>query len=358
MESLAFSERYELLVADDQDEIMARQLLSPSLVVWLAEHPLAPGFELRAGMLVVFVGRSLEDEGNLTYLMDATRRIAARVADETRPTPRRGRRPRLPHRLPRDARGPDRRVRRSRGAEGRGPSRPGAGRGRGARAGGARPGMNFADTHQRENSLHRALRAAAGARAARWRAPTRTGAGWSSLLRSGGYAEHAVARADQTFAIPDGLDDGAALALLIQGLTAWHLYRTSAKLADGESVVVVSGRRRSGQPRGPAGEALRRRPGDRHGQLGGEARADARAGRRRRGGPRGGGPDRGDPRGQRGPPGGRGAGDVRRAHVRRRDRGARAVRADRRLRDRGPRAERAEDRPADAQEPRRGRASG
>ena len=37
------------------------------------------------------------------------------------------------------------------------------------------------------------------------------------------------------------LDDGAALALLIQGLTAWHLYRTSAKLGAGESVVVVSG---------------------------------------------------------------------------------------------------------------------
>jgi NADPH2:quinone reductase len=34
------------------------------------------------------------------------------------------------------------------------------------------------------------------------------------------------------------VDDGAALALLIQGLTAWHLYRTSAKLAQGESVVV------------------------------------------------------------------------------------------------------------------------
>lgn len=84
VESLAFSERYELLVADDQDEIMARQLLSPSLVIWLAEHPLAPGFELRAGMLVVFVDRSLEDEGNLTYLLDAARRIAARVADETR----------------------------------------------------------------------------------------------------------------------------------------------------------------------------------------------------------------------------------------------------------------------------------
>jgi hypothetical protein len=84
VESTAFSERYELLVADDQDEIVARQLLSPSLVVWLADHPLAPGFEIRAGMLVVFVDRPLSDEGNLTYLLDVTRRLAARVLAEVR----------------------------------------------------------------------------------------------------------------------------------------------------------------------------------------------------------------------------------------------------------------------------------
>jgi NADPH2:quinone reductase len=62
-----------------------------------------------------------------------------------------------------------------------------------------------------------------------------------AMLRSGGYAEYAAAPALTTFPLPDGLDDGAALALLIQGLTAWHLFRTSAKLAEGESVVVISG---------------------------------------------------------------------------------------------------------------------
>ncbi len=101
-------------------------------------------------------------------------------------------------------------------------------------------GLNFADIHQREDSY-----------IAKYELPYVLGgevAGTGpdgrrviSLLRSGGYAERAVARADQTFPIPDGLDDGAALALLIQGLTAWHLYRTSAKLGAGESVVVVSG---------------------------------------------------------------------------------------------------------------------
>ena len=51
----------------------------------------------------------------------------------------------------------------------------------------------------------------------------------------------ALAPTATTFPIPDVVEDGTALAMLIQGLTAWHLYRTSAKLAEGESVVVVSG---------------------------------------------------------------------------------------------------------------------
>jgi NADPH2:quinone reductase len=40
------------------------------------------------------------------------------------------------------------------------------------------------------------------------------------------------------FPIPAQLDDGTALAIVLQGLTAWHLYRTAARVADGESVVV------------------------------------------------------------------------------------------------------------------------
>jgi NADPH:quinone reductase len=62
-----------------------------------------------------------------------------------------------------------------------------------------------------------------------------------ALLANGGYAEYAVAPKEMVYPVPDGLDDGTALALLIQGLTAWHLLKTSAKLAQGESVVVISG---------------------------------------------------------------------------------------------------------------------
>ena len=104
----------------------------------------------------------------------------------------------------------------------------------------SRAGMNFADTHQRENSyLARfELPLVLGGEVA---GTTEDGRRVVSMLRSGGYAEYAAAPAASTFPIPDDLDDGAALALLIQGLTAWHLLRTSARLARGESVVVVSG---------------------------------------------------------------------------------------------------------------------
>jgi hypothetical protein len=64
------------------DEQRVRQLLSPTLVSWLAEHPLVPGFELKAGALVVYVVRTLEDAGNLTFLLDATRHVAGRVLRE------------------------------------------------------------------------------------------------------------------------------------------------------------------------------------------------------------------------------------------------------------------------------------
>jgi NADPH2:quinone reductase len=101
-------------------------------------------------------------------------------------------------------------------------------------------GMNFADTHQRENSYLAKfeLPLVLGGEVA---GTDQDGRRVVALLKSGGYAEYAAAPCATTFPIPDGVDDGEALALVIQGLTAWHLFRTSAKLAEGESVVVVSG---------------------------------------------------------------------------------------------------------------------
>jgi NADPH2:quinone reductase len=102
----------------------------------------------------------------------------------------------------------------------------------------ARAGMNYADTHQRANDYlaRYELPLVPGGEVAGVREDT--GERVVAMCGLGGYAEYATAPAALTFPIPDGVDDGAALALLIQGLTAWHLYRTSAKVAKGESVVV------------------------------------------------------------------------------------------------------------------------
>jgi NADPH2:quinone reductase len=108
-------------------------------------------------------------------------------------------------------------------------------------------GVNFADTHQRENSYLAKfeLPLVPGGEVAgvveRGAGGIAEGTRVIAMIRSGGYAEYAVAPVATTFPIPDGVEDGTALALLIQGLTAWHLYRTSAKLEPGESVVVISG---------------------------------------------------------------------------------------------------------------------
>ena len=101
-----------------------------------------------------------------------------------------------------------------------------------------RAGVNFADTHTRTNSyVQRAtLPLVPGGEVAGTRSDT--GERVVALVGSGGYAQFAIAPAEQVFAIPDGLDDGTALALIVQGTTAWHLYRTAAKVAEGESVVV------------------------------------------------------------------------------------------------------------------------
>lgn len=50
------------------------------------------------------------------------------------------------------------------------------------------------------------------------------------------YASKALA--ETPVEIPEDLPAGAALALLVQGLTAWHLLRTAARLVPGESVVI------------------------------------------------------------------------------------------------------------------------
>ena len=111
-----------------------------------------------------------------------------------------------------------------------------------------RAGVNFADTHTRTNSYVRKAElplvpggeVAGVVAAAPAGSELRAGQRVIALTGSGGYAEYALAPAAHAFPVPEDLSDDTALAILIQGLTAWHLYRTAGRVADGESVVVHS----------------------------------------------------------------------------------------------------------------------
>jgi len=105
----------------------------------------------------------------------------------------------------------------------------------------ATAGLNFADTHTRENAYvaKTTLPLVPGSEVVGVRQDT--GERVVALCGTGGYAEWAAAPARLCFPVPDDVEDATALALLIQGLTAWHLYRTQGRVLSGESVVVVSG---------------------------------------------------------------------------------------------------------------------
>ena len=103
-----------------------------------------------------------------------------------------------------------------------------------------RAGINYADTHQVENSYlsKTELPLIPGGEVV---GHTADGRRVVALVGSGGYAEKAVAHAPYTFDVPEGVSDGDALALVLQGTTAWHLLKTSTHLQPGESVLVHAG---------------------------------------------------------------------------------------------------------------------
>ncbi|MEO8888435.1 MAG: NADPH:quinone oxidoreductase family protein [Jatrophihabitantaceae bacterium] len=101
-------------------------------------------------------------------------------------------------------------------------------------------GVNYADTHQTEDSYlakqtlpmipggEVVVRGADGQRLV-------------GLLGTGGYAQKVAADPRYLFPVPDAVSDAQALSTLVQGATAWHLLRTSAHLAEGDTVVVHAG---------------------------------------------------------------------------------------------------------------------
>src|SRR3954454_6660470 len=102
-------------------------------------------------------------------------------------------------------------------------------------------GINLDDTHQVENSYLAAQQLPLIPGAEFVGTPVGGGQRVVGLLGGGGYAEKVVAHDFLTWPVPDGVSDEQALAVVLQGATAWHLLRTCAHLAEGETVVVIAG---------------------------------------------------------------------------------------------------------------------
>jgi NADPH2:quinone reductase len=101
----------------------------------------------------------------------------------------------------------------------------------------SRAGINYADTHHAENTYLSAatLPLVPGAEVV---GMDQNGRRVVAMTGSGGYAERALAPEQLAWAVPEGVPDAAALALIVQGATAWVLLRKSVRLEPGESVVV------------------------------------------------------------------------------------------------------------------------
>jgi len=104
----------------------------------------------------------------------------------------------------------------------------------------SRAGVNYADTHQAENSYlaPAKLPLVPGGEVV---GTVEDGRRVVALLASGGYAEYAVASKHMYYELPPYIDDVTALAMIVQGTTAMLLLKRTAHLEAGESVVVHAG---------------------------------------------------------------------------------------------------------------------
>lgn len=101
----------------------------------------------------------------------------------------------------------------------------------------SRAGVNFADTHLVEDSYLSSpeLPLIPGGEVV---GTTADGRRVAAIIGNGGYAEKAVVNEHFAFDVPDGVDDVSAVALLVQGMTAWYLLKRTTRLQAGESIVV------------------------------------------------------------------------------------------------------------------------
>lgn len=100
-----------------------------------------------------------------------------------------------------------------------------------------RAGVNYADTHQVEDSYLASpeLPLIPGGEVV---GRTADGRRIAAMIGHGGYAEKAVVNKYMAFDVPEGVDDVSAVALLVQGMTAWLLLKKTTHFQPGESIVV------------------------------------------------------------------------------------------------------------------------
>ena len=101
-------------------------------------------------------------------------------------------------------------------------------------------GLNFADTVQIRNQYvtQQKLPLIPGLEVV---GTTSEGKRVLASISEGAYAQKVVAHKSAAMEIPEGVSDEAALAMLVQGTTAWHILKTFGHLVSGESVVVHAG---------------------------------------------------------------------------------------------------------------------
>jgi hypothetical protein len=87
-ESAEVDERYEIFMGEHDDMNRARQVLSPSFLVWLADHsPEKFAFELCAGALVCNVKGHQKNAAELDQLCSAASAVARRLHEEATELP-------------------------------------------------------------------------------------------------------------------------------------------------------------------------------------------------------------------------------------------------------------------------------
>jgi NADPH:quinone reductase len=101
----------------------------------------------------------------------------------------------------------------------------------------SKAGVNFADTHQTDDSYlaPAKLPLIPGGEVV---GTTADGRRIAAMIGHGGYAEKAAVNKAFAFDVPEGVDDVSAVALLVQGTTAWYLLNKITHFEAGESVVV------------------------------------------------------------------------------------------------------------------------